>query len=580
MAYSSSDLQAALDNFVDNLDSKLDQIVNGDTTTDVTVDSGTVPSVAKLFNQMTGTLTAANNEFTATASQTDFVCTGRNIPGTSAVIVTVDGSVQESSTYTIQTTTTSNDTVRLASGLSGGELVQVRLLAAPQSIGTADAANIDYTHPATGGSTRSQLTVNQERISVKDFGAVGDGTTDDTTAVQNALTAAAGRRLFFPNGTYLVTADLSVSEDYTILEGEGAGSVIKLSGCKIHYDAITKATHIFGCDIHNLKIQRTGTAGPAIHMEGQNTMGIARWNMSGVHITSTGSGMQLEAAWIWTMTACVISDCGTHGIDIVVAADGNSSVNAGRLLGCEIQGNTEWGIRSEGHNGLGIIGTSIEGNDVGGIMLTNNCRSTACLGAYFELNGTPASSRDIMAGDTTYSGTKTTGYGLSMVGCTFFDGSGAAKDYSVEITRMQQVYASACYYAGYATGAIYNNPDAGGTTSGVTEQIGTDAPTVLAGSDSRMRQSALDMQITHSSTHAFGTITDGTQSTHDFTVTGTTAGDFVEIATAQNLLGVILTAQAVAANTVRVTATNVTGSDQTIPNATYRIIVKPRTQLI
>lgn len=580
MAYSSSELQDALNNFVDNLDNKLDLIVNGDTSTDVTVDSGTVPSVAKLFNQMTGTLTATNDEFTASASQTDFVCTGRDIPGTSSVIVTVDGVVQESSTYTIQTTTTSNDTVRLASGLAGGELVQVRLLAAPQSIGTADAANVDYTQPATGGLVRSQSTVNQERVSVKDFGAVGDGVADDTTAVQNALTAAAGRRLFFPSGTYLVSSDLNISTDYTVLEGEGAGSVIKLDGCKIHYDAITKTTHIFGCDIYRLKIQRIGTAGPAVHMEGQNSMGVARWNMSGVHVVSTGSGFQMEAAWIWTMTGCVISSCGAYGIDIVIAADGNSSVNAGRLLGCEIQGNTEWGIRSEGHNGLGIIGTSIEGNTVGGIMLTNNCRSTACLGAYFELNGTPASSRDIMAGDTTYSSGKTTGYGLTMVGCTFFDGAGAAKDYSVEITRMQQVYASACYFAGYATGAIYNNPDAGGTTSGVTEQIGTDAPDVIVGSDTRMRESFLDMQITESALAAFGLIADGSQTTHDFNVVGTVAGDFVEIATAQNLQGVILTAQAVAADTVRATATNVTGSDKTIPNATYRIIVKPRTNLV
>lgn len=42
-------------------------------------------------------------------------------------------------------------------------------------------------------------------INVRDFGATGDGTTDDSTAIQNAANAAAsqGRGLFFPAGSYL-----------------------------------------------------------------------------------------------------------------------------------------------------------------------------------------------------------------------------------------------------------------------------------------------------------------------------------------------------------------------------------------
>ena len=49
----------------------------------------------------------------------------------------------------------------------------------------------------------------QESISVKDFGAVGDGVTDDTAAIQaaiDAINANGGGEIYFPSGTYLVDA--------------------------------------------------------------------------------------------------------------------------------------------------------------------------------------------------------------------------------------------------------------------------------------------------------------------------------------------------------------------------------------
>lgn len=42
-------------------------------------------------------------------------------------------------------------------------------------------------------------------VNVRDFGAVGNGTTDDSVAIQRALDAGAGGQVFFPIGTYLVT---------------------------------------------------------------------------------------------------------------------------------------------------------------------------------------------------------------------------------------------------------------------------------------------------------------------------------------------------------------------------------------
>lgn len=59
-------------------------------------------------------------------------------------------------------------------------------------------------------------------VSVTDYGAVGDGTTDDTTAVQAALTA--GGRIYAPAGTYLCSS-LTVGSN-TEIYGDGPGLTI------------------------------------------------------------------------------------------------------------------------------------------------------------------------------------------------------------------------------------------------------------------------------------------------------------------------------------------------------------------
>lgn len=62
-------------------------------------------------------------------------------------------------------------------------------------------------------------------ISVLDYGAVGDGVTDDTAAFQAALNAAStsGKSVFVPSATGYVISGVTIDSD-TILEGEGYGS--------------------------------------------------------------------------------------------------------------------------------------------------------------------------------------------------------------------------------------------------------------------------------------------------------------------------------------------------------------------
>lgn len=82
-----------------------------------------------------------------------------------------------------------------------------------------DADSVLFTQAGVGAVERTSQDKMREQISVKDFGAVGDGTTDDTAAIQAAITAVAGTSagaLDFPDGTYLVSSTLTVASGKSI----------------------------------------------------------------------------------------------------------------------------------------------------------------------------------------------------------------------------------------------------------------------------------------------------------------------------------------------------------------------------
>lgn len=86
---------------------------------------------------------------------------------------------------------------------------------------------IGFTQAETGAVARDVQTKLREIVSVKDFGAKGDGTTDDTAAIQAAITATQGSSgaLLFTAGTYLVST-LAVTSSLQLL-GCGPQSIIK-----------------------------------------------------------------------------------------------------------------------------------------------------------------------------------------------------------------------------------------------------------------------------------------------------------------------------------------------------------------
>ena len=90
------------------------------------------------------------------------------------------------------------------------------------------SSSVTYTPAGDGAVTTTVQTKLRESVSVMDFIPLGTvtATTDCTTYIQAAINANAGNDIYFPEGTYLITATLKI-DSYTRLHGVGENSRIK-----------------------------------------------------------------------------------------------------------------------------------------------------------------------------------------------------------------------------------------------------------------------------------------------------------------------------------------------------------------
>lgn len=117
--------------------------------------------------------------------------------------------------------------------------------------GSGGSNLVGFIQSGTGATATTVQARLRQTLSVKDFGAVGNGVADDTTAIQNALNAATGRGVYFPAGTYRISTTLVIKTNTTLV-GDGIGkSIIKLTSgfgaavTAIRNDVITGTANVY-----------------------------------------------------------------------------------------------------------------------------------------------------------------------------------------------------------------------------------------------------------------------------------------------------------------------------------------------
>ena len=209
------------------------------------------------------------------------------------------------------------DTTTPGLSVAGALDLKVGLTPLASAVG---AAMVGFRQAGTGAVTRTVQEKMRESVSVKDYGALGDGVTDDTVAIQAAADAVGyGGGLLFPHGTYPVSAPIN-------LRGAAGLFGVGVEASVIYRTGDYGDTFVCGT-VDNSEPARSFTA------HGIRFQHSTPYSSGGTSIsnkTTTGAHIRLRGA-----QEAVISKCWFWRLPYGVLSEGGSWV---KVLNCQFQG--------------------------------------------------------------------------------------------------------------------------------------------------------------------------------------------------------------------------------------------------
>jgi hypothetical protein len=182
-------------------------------------------------------------------------------------------------------------------------------------INTGNANDISYTLTAAGATLQTVQTKLEQYISVKDFGAVGDGVTNDTAAVQAAIDS--GEPIVFPAGSYAcgpltqsTNSQRFYADGFVNIQKNANGVLFTSTGNYVQFEGI--------------QFIGTGFTGDNVNLTGNHPTltNCASFGTPGRALKATGAHVQIFG----TCGIYATTDATASGFDIEIGVSGTATL--------------------------------------------------------------------------------------------------------------------------------------------------------------------------------------------------------------------------------------------------------------
>jgi hypothetical protein len=280
--------------------------------------------------------TLFSDTVTATQGQTLFTLPTGYVQGGDNLSVYVNGSRQ---IFNVNYTETSTTSFTFATGLNVGDLVNYTIGASTSL--SVNSASVLYNEGGTSAVDTNVKAKLQETVSVKDFGAIGDGVADDTASIQAAVNATSiGGNLYFPAGQYKISAAITINKAITIF-GNGPGSEFNTNGSYVIQSNIS-------ANAFTLVATLAGYAFSSYGITGVNFQDICIKGTTG----STASGIGCDTtvnSGVYHVRSNSMSNCIVRDFNIAVNYIGICYLN--NFFNCKFPNNTTGFSNTQGASG-------------------------------------------------------------------------------------------------------------------------------------------------------------------------------------------------------------------------------------
>lgn len=233
-----------------------------------------------------------------------------------------------------------------------------QLVVPSTAIAAPNATDVDYNQGGTGAVSRTVASRLQEYISVKDFGAVGDGVTNDTAAfLAAALAAGASNPIYVPSGIYNKST-IPNEDTYFWICGEafspGGTNPISLLG------------HVEQAFNNRRLISKTASsanefAEVQLNKTFNYTGGTSGNVSSNLHLTTAVS--QNVTNFVWGITS-VLNNSADAGENVAIYGQGNRVAGVGPIWGGVFEARDKTNTSGVGKSGTVGIEVDVFANGV------------------------------------------------------------------------------------------------------------------------------------------------------------------------------------------------------------------------